>query len=159
MPKYLLQYRVQTCLTQKHDVELSFDGHKATFLFSQKGNDTSVGVQIELQSANNRDAQALAASFLLPQMLDNLSFSTGTPLLLEQCELVLKDEARSQKRRVIHVTKRNVPAPVELNDESCAEAQTLLGRNEDLSLSLCWYRYALYRNLALDRFLFQWLHT
>ena len=36
MPKYLLQYRVQTCLTQKHDVELSFDGHKATFLFSQK---------------------------------------------------------------------------------------------------------------------------
>jgi len=33
----------------------------------------------------------------------------------------------------------------------------LLARNEELSLSLCWYRYALQRNLALDRFLFQWL--
>jgi hypothetical protein len=138
MPKYLLQYRVQTCLTQKHDVALSFDGQQATFLFSQKGNDTTVGVQIELQSTNNRDAQALAASFFLPQILDSLSFSTGTPLLLEQCELVLKDETGSQKRRVIHVTKRNVPSPVEANDECCAEAQALLGKNEDLSLSLCW---------------------
>jgi len=158
MPKYLLQYRVQTCLTSKTNVDLSFEGHKATFLFSQKqANNTTVLVQMELDSANNRDAQSLAASFFLPQILDSLSFSTGTPLLLEQCELVLKDEAGSQKRRVIHVAKRNVPSPVELNDESCAEAQTLLGRNEDLSLSLCWYRYALYRNLALDRFLFQWL--
>jgi hypothetical protein len=158
MPRYLLQYRVQTCLTSKANVDLSFEGHNGTFLFSQKhANDTTVLVEIELLSANNRDAQALAASFLLPQILDSLSFSTGTPLLLEQCELVLKDEAGSQKRRVIHVTKRNVPSPVELSDEHRAETQTLLGKNEQLSLSLCWYRYALYRNLALDRFLFQWL--
>ena len=158
MPRYLLRYRVQTCLTQKDDVDLSFDGHKTTFLFSQKHtNDTTVAVQVELQSASNREAQTLAASLLLPQVLDSLSFSTGTPLLLEQCELVLKDEVGSQKRRVIHVAKRSVPSPVELNTESCAEAQTLLGRNEHLSLALCWYRYALYRILALDRFLFQWL--
>ena len=158
MPKYLLQYRVQTCLTSKANVELFFDGHKATFLFPQKqASDTTVLVQVELDSANNRDAQTLAASILIPEILDSLSFSTGTPLLLKQCELVLKDETGSAKRRVIHVAERNVPAPVELNPDDYAEAQTLLDRNEDLSLSLCWYRYALQRSLALDRFLFQWL--
>jgi len=61
MPKYLLQYRVQTCLTSKTNVELSFDGHKATFLFSQKhASDATVLVEMELDSANNRDAQTLA---------------------------------------------------------------------------------------------------
>ena len=49
MPKYLLQYRVQTCLTSKTNVELSFDGHKATFLFSQKHpSDTTVLAQMKL---------------------------------------------------------------------------------------------------------------
>jgi hypothetical protein len=158
VPRYLLRYRVQTCLTRNEDVELTFNGHRAVFLFGQKSaNDTAVLVQIELDSTNNREAQILAASFLLPQILDSLSFSTGTPLLLEHCELVLKDETGSHRRRVIHVAKRNVPSPVELNPESHLEAQALLGRSEHLSLSLCWYRYALYRQLALDRFLFQWL--
>jgi hypothetical protein len=124
MPKYLLQYKVQTCLTSKTNVELSFDGHKATFLFSQKhASDTTVLVQMELDSANNRDAQTLAASILIPQILDSLSFSTGTPLLLKQCELVLKDETGRAKRRVIHVTKRNVPAPVELNPDGSREVR------------------------------------
>jgi hypothetical protein len=136
-------------LTSKTNVELSFDGHKATFLFSQKhASDATVLVQMELDSANNRDAQTLAASILIPQILDSLSFSTGTPLLLKQCELVLKDETGRAKRRVIHVTERNVPAPVELNPDGYAEAQMLLARNKDLSLSLCWYRYALQRSLA-----------
>jgi hypothetical protein len=54
MPKYLLQYRVQTCLTSKANVDLSFEGHNGTFLFSQKhANDTTVLVQMELDSANN----------------------------------------------------------------------------------------------------------
>jgi len=55
MPKYLLRYRVQTCLTSKTNVDLSFDGHKVTFLFTQKhANDTTVPVQVELDSTNNR---------------------------------------------------------------------------------------------------------
>jgi hypothetical protein len=70
---------------------------------------------------------------------------------------VLKDETGSAKRKVIHVAKRNVPAPVELTSDAYAEAQTLLARNEELSLSLCWYGYALQRSLALNRFLFQCL--
>jgi hypothetical protein len=158
VPHYLLRYRVQTCLTQKKDVELTLEGHRALFLFSQKvPQDTAVLVQIELDTANNREAQTLAASFVLPQILDSLSFSTGTPLLLQNCELVLKDETGSQKRKVIYVAKRSTPSAVELNAESHAEAQKLLGQKEHLSLPLCWYRYALYRQLALDRFLFQWL--
>ena len=87
MPRYLLRYRVQTCLTEKKDVDLTLDGHRAVFLFGQKlPHDTAVLVQIELDAANNREAQTLAASFVLPQILDSLSFSTGTPLLLQNCE-------------------------------------------------------------------------
>jgi hypothetical protein len=158
MPRYLLRYKVQTCLTRTENLELTLDGHTVVFLFGKKGaSDSAVAVQIEIESANNREAQNLAASVFLPQVLDCLSFSTGTPLLLEHCEYVLKDEARSPKRRIVHVTRRNTPSPVEINAESHAEAQMLLDRRRDLRLSLCWYRYALYRQLALDRFLFQWL--
>jgi len=54
-------------LTSKANVDLSFECHNGTFLFSQKhANDTTVLVQIELLSANNRDAQALAASLTRP---------------------------------------------------------------------------------------------
>ena len=71
MPKYLLQYRVQTCLTSKTNIDLSFERHKATFLFYQQhANDTTVPVQMELDSANNHNAQARSADFGQPFVLD-----------------------------------------------------------------------------------------
>jgi hypothetical protein len=63
----------------------------------------------------------------------------------------------SSKRRVIQVAKRIVPSPVELCAESNTEAQKLLDRSEHLSSYRSVGIDTLLCQLALDRFLFQWL--
>src|SRR6266478_1271565 len=107
MPQYLLRFRVESCLTRLQDLTVSYGEHHITFLFSQKRpEDTHVYVRVSLEAANNRLAQEIASSKIVPPVLDALSFSTGTPLLLGECDLILKDEAGSQTRRAIYVSNR-----------------------------------------------------
>jgi hypothetical protein len=56
-------------------------------------------VQADIEAQNNREAQSKAASELLPPILDALSFATRTPLLLIECELILKDETGNKLRK------------------------------------------------------------
>jgi hypothetical protein len=158
MSHYLLRYRVQTCLSKDKDVDITYSGHTVGFLFSKKrAQESSVIAQLEIDAKDSREAHLKAAASIIPQALDALSFSTGTPLLLEHCELVLKDEAGTKARKVIFIGKRSTPASVKLGDESISDAQKLLDSAGLQSVPLCWYRYAQLRQLTMDRFLFQWL--
>jgi hypothetical protein len=158
MPSYCLRYRVETCLNRNEDLALEYGGYRMLFLFSQKkSEDRNAMVEIEVEAKDNREAQEKASGIVLPQVLDALSFTTCTPLLLGGCELVLKDESGSLARRAIYVAERKVPTPVRLTDESIEDAKAILGSPVGPGLPLCWHRYALVRRLALDRFVFQWL--
>lgn len=157
MPLYRLQFTAECCLVNGKDVTLQYDGADITFLFSKKDDaDRYVRVQTELEAPNNREAQTRAASTLLPPVLDALSFATGTPLLLAECELILKDEGGSGARRAIYVGHKKTPTKVPLAESAIADAGKLL-QNKGLRLPLCWLRYALHRHLALDQFVFTWL--
>ncbi len=93
---------------------------------------------------------------MLPPVLDALAFATGTPLLLAECELILKDETGSRPRRAIYVGHKKTPSRIELSVEAVSETTRIL-ENDGPKLSICWHRYALYRQLALDQFVFHWL--
>jgi hypothetical protein len=157
MPAYRLQFTAESCLTNATDIAVRHQGADVTFLFSKrKATDKYVRVQTEIDAPNNREAQARAATDLLPPVLDALSFTTGTPLLLIECELILKEETGNPVRRAIYVGHKNTPTRVPLRAEALAEASKLL-QNEVMKLPTCWLRYALHRQLALDQFVFNWL--
>ena len=157
MPDYHLQFTVESCLTSATDTTIHHDGNNVTLLFSQRVvGDPYVRVQTEIEAANNRDAQARASTTLLPPILDALAFTTGTPLLLVECELILKDETGSAPRRAIYVGHRKMPTKIALSQEAITEATKVLEK-EPLRLPICWHRYALHRQLALDQFIFNWL--
>ena len=157
MPTYLLQFTVESCLTKATDVTINHDGVDVTFLFSKRQiNDKYVRTQTKLEAANNREAQAKAATDVLPPLLDALTYTTGTPLLLVECELILKDEHGNATRRAIYVGHKASPTKIALTDEAAAEAAKVL-QVEPLKLPVCWHRYALYRQLTLDQFIFNWL--
>ncbi len=83
-------------------------------------------------------------------------FSTGTPLLARHWDFILKGEAGSKTRRAIWCEYRKESTPQKLTERAIVEAQQILVQTGE-SLELCWHRYALQRNLILDRFVFQWL--
>ena len=158
MSRYLLRFKIETCLTYDNSLMVAVGEHQIIFLFSKKAHDDgSVIAQIQLDAPDNVQAWGKAASGLLPPVLDALSFSTGTPLLLRDCELVLKDEAGSTKRRALYVGHLHIPSLVPLGDVEIEEMKKLLAAGEDLRLPLCWQRYALDRELALEQFVFNWL--
>lgn len=158
MPLYRLQYRVETCLTLSQDVSFDHAGHKITFLFSRKhADDRDVAVILEVDGANNIEAQVRASGLVLPPVLDALSFCTRSPLLLGDCKLVLKSQRGQRTRRAIYISKKKVPTPVRLRAQAVGQAQSILDAQGGPPLSLCWQRYALHRMLPLDRFVFQWL--
>jgi hypothetical protein len=158
MPSYLLRFSVDTSLTKGEDLTLTFETNSATFSFSQKAKDTkSVAVEITIEAKNNRYAQSVASTVIVPPMLDALSYATGTPLLLRECELILKDEAGSATRRAIYVGRRLSPSQVRLSEEAIRETEKILSNGDDLRLPLCWHRYALDRQLALEQFVYHWL--
>jgi hypothetical protein len=100
MPTYLLQFTVESCLTKTMDATIPHNGADVTLLFSQrKSNDKYVRAQTKLEAVNNREAQAKASTDILPPILDALAYTTGTPLLLIECELILKDEHGNVGRR------------------------------------------------------------
>lgn len=158
MPRYLLRFKVETCLTHDKDLSVRYEDHDVGLLFSQKAADTGyVIAQIQLDAPTNERAWVDAASGLLPPILDAFSFATGTPLLLRDCELVLKDETGSAKRRALYIGHRHVQSRVPLRPIEINEVKKILAAGEDLRLPLCWHRYALDRELAHEQFVFNWL--
>jgi hypothetical protein len=158
MPQYLLRFRVESCLTRQQDLDVSYGEHQTTFLFSKKRpEDKHVSVQVAVEATNNRLAQGIASSKIVPPVLDALSFSTGTPLLLRDCDLILKDEAGSQFRRVIYAENKWRPRRVPLTADAIRDASQMLSFNGAPRLPLCWHRYALDRRLVPEQFVFQWL--
>src|SRR5712664_3742677 len=157
MPAYHLQFTVESCLTMATDTTIHHDSNNVTLLFSKRvAGDPYLRVQTEIEAANNREAQTRASTTLLPPILDALAFTTGTPLLLVECELILKAETGSVPRRAIYVGHKKTPTKIGLSQEAVTEAIKVLGK-EALKLPICWHRYALHRQLALDQFIFNWL--
>jgi len=158
MPSYLLHFKLETCIANAKDLQFDFRGHQPTLLFSKKKpHDKYVIAQITVDAPNNREAWGTAASTLMPPILDALSFATGTPLLLRDCELVLRAEAGSKRRRALYVGHRHVPSLAQLRAAEIEEAKKILETGEDLRLPLCWHRYALDRQLVTEQFIFNWL--
>jgi hypothetical protein len=158
MPLYLLRFKIETCLKRQEDLAVEFSDRHAIFLFSKKTDkDKHVVAQIEVEATNNREAWVQTASSLLPPILDALSFATGTPLLLRDCELILKDESGRAARHSIYVGHRRVPSLVNFGVVEIDEMKKILASGEDLRLPLCWHRYALDRELAHEQFVFNWL--
>jgi len=158
MPLYQLRFKIETCLTHDQDLTVDFEGHQPVFLFSKKTpDDGQVAAQVEMEAGSSEEAWNKVASSLLPKILDALSFATGTPLLLRDCELVVKDEAGKNKRRALYVGHRHVPSLVPLRSVEVEETKKILATAEDLRLPLCWHRYALDRQLAHEQFVFNWL--
>lgn len=158
MSCYRLQYLVETCLGRRDDLAFQFKQHTVTFLFSKKASaDKYVSACVEVYANNNRDAQLVAASIILPPLLDALSFSSNTPLLLGACTLVLKNEAPNATRKAIYVGQAKEPQSVEVTPEMSQEVQRVLQFDDAPRVPLCWNRYAIHRQFALDSFVFQWL--
>lgn len=156
MPLYRVRFTAESCLTNKSDITVPHKGVEVKFLFSKrKADDTHVRVQADLEAQNNRGAQSRAAAEILPPVLDALSFATRTPLLLIECELILKDETGNKLRRAIFVGQKKTLTEIALHDEAVSETIKLL-QAEGSRLSQCWYRYALDRELALEKFVFNW---
>jgi hypothetical protein len=157
MPRYLLRFTADSCLNNDTDIVLSNRDVDVRFLFSKRQpDDGKLRVELQIDAANNRDAQARASGELLPLALDALSFTTGTPLLLSECELILKDESGSDLRRAIYVAHKSTPTKVALPERAVEEASQIL-KSDSASLAICWHRYALDRQLPLDQFVFNWL--
>jgi len=158
MPQYLIDFKLETCLSRDQDLEFEFRGHQSKLLFSKKTpTDKYLIARIEVSATDNRVAWRVAASTLVPPILDALSFATGTPLLLRDCELVLKDQAGLDRRRALYIGHRHVPSIRELRTAEIDEANKILEGAEDLRLPLCWHRYALDRSLVIEQFIFNWL--
>src|SRR5271165_5150369 len=103
MPLYRLRFRAETCLKREEDLAVEFQGHHALFLFASKAvQDKYVIAQVDVETNNSEQAWGKASASLLPPILDALSFATGTPLLLRDCEVVLKSEPGHVARRALY---------------------------------------------------------
>jgi hypothetical protein len=157
VPRYRLRFTAESCLTNATDVTLSHGGVNFEFLFSKRSPvDDYLRIDLEVEDINNRQAQNRANSILLPPALDALSFATGTPMLLKECELILKDEAEKDFRNAIYVGHKKRPTKIALQDGAIGEASKLL-QCDPVKLAVRWHRYALDRQLPLEQFIFNWL--
>jgi hypothetical protein len=155
MPSYRIRYVCDASLQFQKDFSFESKGKSVLFLFSKRGEENTTRVCIDVEAADYREADVGAQAVLQP-VLDALSFSTGTPLLARHWDLILKGEAGSRVRRAVWCEFRKEPTPHRLTQRAIEETQKILAQAEE-SLELCWHRYALQRNLILDRFVFQWL--
>jgi hypothetical protein len=157
MPTYQIRYVCETSLQFTRDVPLKYRGKTILFLFSQKARtENTVRVLVDVEGTSYQDADMKAQSVLQPVM-DAMAFSTGSPLLVQHWDFIIKDETGSKTRRAIWCQKRRDPAPLLLTQRALDEAQQILAEKIEPGIELCWHRYALQRNFILDRFLFQWL--
>jgi len=158
MPTYRLRYRVESTLQHDSDIHLTVANHKTVFMFSSKpAIDNTVLACVEVEAPNAQQAETRASEDLLPQTLDALSFATGTPLILQACELILKHEIGAVERRALYVNVSSTSDPVKPSPVELEEAQHILDSGAGPDLALCWHRYAAHRGYVFDRFLFQWL--
>jgi len=157
MPFYRLWYSVEAPLQYDSDFSLDVSGHKAHFLFSKQTQKGTVSVRIDVEGDDARQAEEKASGNFLPRVLDALSFSVGTPLLLHECYLILKREPGSENRRGLFANVSQVSSFVYLWPGHLEDAQRVLANEREHGLPLCWHRYAVQRGYAFDRFLFQWL--
>lgn len=155
MPAYRIRYVCDTSLQFQKDVSFESKAQKVLFLFSQRGEESTARVRVDVEAGNYREADVTAQGVLQP-VLDAVSFSTGTPRLARHWDFILKGEAGSKTRKAIWCEFRKEPAPHRLTERAIDKVQQILVQTEE-SLELCWHRYALQRNLILDRLVFQWL--
>jgi hypothetical protein len=158
MPTYRLRYRVESTLHNDSDIHLTVANHKTVFMFPNKtATENMVLAYLDVEAPNAQQAETRASEDLLPQTLDALSFATGTPLILQPCELILKHEIGAVARRALYVNVSSTSDPVKPSRAELEEAQHILDRDAGPDLALCWHRYAVHRGYVFDRFLFQWL--
>lgn len=158
MATYRVRFVTQTSIQGEQDLYFDYKGSRVVLLLTGKrppGGTT--GVQVDLEAANNREAQLRATAEIVPPVLDALAFTTGTPLLLLYCDLVLKKEPGSKDRKAIFCANSKQPMPMRISEEDMRQTQQILAEGDGPALQLRWHRYALHRRLILDRFLFQWL--
>jgi len=157
MPRYRFRYVCETSLQSEKEIPFDYKGQRIVFSFSEKENrDNAARASIEVEAANWKEADPRAQSILQP-VLDAIAFATGSPLLLLYWDFVLKDEAGSRAREALWFEATKRPARFQLEQSEVDAAQTILSRDGDPQLALCWHRYAVQRELILDRFVFQWL--
>jgi hypothetical protein len=157
MSTYRLRYLCETALCFEQDVMLGPKDNQVLLLFSRKrGSQAAIHVQVDVAAANYQEANVKAQP-VLQSVLNALSFSTGSPLLILHWDFIIKDEAGSKSRRALWCEKLKEPATVQLTQRSIDEAKRILNSGGESSLPLLWHRYAIQRNLIIDRFLFQWL--
>jgi hypothetical protein len=158
MPKYKLRYLVETPIRNTSDLGFTYDEHLITFCFSKRGDkEIFVNVKLEVEAENANEAQMKASGTLIPLVLNALAFTTGAPLLLHECDLILKSEPGVQARKALYVNVSRLDIAVPISSKQVAESHKILGSASSSTLPMCWHRYAAHRGYALDRFLFQWL--
>jgi hypothetical protein len=156
MSFYRFRYVVETSLQSEKETAFEHQGQRIMFSFPPKGSEESAAkATLEVEAANWREADVTAQSFLQP-VLDALAFATSSPLIVLYWDFVLKDEAGNARKALwFEATKR--PARFQLAQSEVEAAQKILSQEGGPELPLCWHRYALQRELILDRFVFQWL--
>lgn len=156
MATYLFRYVCETALQSEKDASFEYEGHSVVFAFSQQESGKSrCHVSVEVEAADWTEGESRAQSFVQP-VLDAVAFATGSPLLLQHWDFILKDENGST-RRALWCEKTGRPVRFQLAESAIEDVRRILSQNRRPALELCWHRYALQRTLILDRFVFQWL--
>lgn len=155
MPTYRFRYVCESSLIFEHDVPFESSGQEVVFLSSEQNTRNTVRARVDVKGQNYREANVNAQSVVQP-VLDAVSFSTGTPLLVQHWDFVIKSEPGSATRTALWCDFRKEPAPHPVTRDEIDETRHVLGQAGE-SLELCWHRYAIQRNLVIDRFVFQWL--
>ncbi|MFZ0662493.1 MAG: hypothetical protein WAM66_07375 [Acidobacteriaceae bacterium] len=155
MPKYSIRYVCETPITAEQEFDFTVEGQKATLNFTPQL--TELGrayLTLVIEAASWRNADVKAQGVLQP-IMNALTFCTGQSTLLLYWDLILKDEAGSETRRALWCHKSETLNHFNLREGLAEEVQKLL--DNKLDIALCWHRYAVQRDLTLDRFVFQWL--
>jgi hypothetical protein len=157
LPKYSIRYVCETPITAEQEFHFTVEGQKVKLHFrpqlTERG---SAYLTLVIEAANWRDADMKAQRVLQP-ILNALTFCTGQSTLLLYWDLILKDEAGSRPRRALWFHKSEALNHFNLREGLAEEVQKLLDSKLESDIALCWHRYAVQRDLTLDRFVFQWL--
>lgn len=157
LPKYSIRYVCETPITAEQEFHFTVEGENATLHFTPQL--TQLGrayLTLVVEAANWRDADVKAQGVLQP-IMDALTFCTGQSTLLLYWDLILKDEMGSETRRALWCHKSETLNHFNLRQGLAEEVQKLLDSKLESDIALCWHRYAVQRDLALDKFVFQWL--
>ena len=158
MPRYQLYYRVTTALSSANDVSLKSSEYELSFLFStKKDGESSILTRVTVEAPDHEAAFSLCSGSVIPPCLDALALTSGRALLLGECELLLKDETGSSKRKGRYVGQNAPQEGVKLEETAIKAAQSICDCDRGPILPLCWLRYSNQRQLTLEKFLFAWL--